>query len=82
MVADGAFEHIGNGLDAAMRVGGEPADGSLDGVVESEMVEKQKWVEFVGRMRTKGTPEQYARAFDDKLGFDYVGDTSKVCHAV
>ena len=78
-VADGAFEHIGNGLDAAMRIGGEPADGTFDGIVESEMVKQKERVKFIARMRTEGAPEQYARALDHQVGFDnFVEDLNVV----
>jgi hypothetical protein len=50
-VADGAFQHIGDGLDAAVRVGGEAADGALVGIVEGEMVEEQEGVELIGAAR-------------------------------
>jgi hypothetical protein len=39
------FKHIGDGLDAAMRMRWETGYGSLAGIVEREMVKKEKWVE-------------------------------------
>lgn len=56
-VADGAFEHVGDGFDAAMRVRGEAAEGSFERVVEGEVVEEQEGVEFVAGVRTEGAPQ-------------------------
>jgi hypothetical protein len=77
----GAFQHICDGLDAAMGMHGEAADRTLEGIVEGKMVEEQEGVEFVAGARRNGAAQFDARAFDGSLGFDNFGNTSKVIHA-
>ena len=59
-VGGGAFKHVGNGLDAAVWVIREAADGTFERVVEGKMIEKQEGVEKVARFwrmeRSKRTP--------------------------
>src|SRR5574340_849182 len=64
-----------------MRVHGESADRSLNGIVESKVVEKQEGIEFIADARRDGAPQQHARALDDVLRFDNLGDGSKAGHA-
>jgi hypothetical protein len=40
-----AFEHVGDGFDAAMRMGRKTDDRSIGRIIEREMVEEQKRVE-------------------------------------
>src|SRR5271157_327500 len=66
----GAFEHVGDGFDAAVRMHGKAADGAFDGIVEGEVIEEQKGIEEIGFVRRDGTTKQYACAFDDILRLD------------
>ena len=72
----GAFEHVGDGFDAAVRVVGEAADGTFDGIVEGEVVEEQKGIEQVADPRRNGAAKPHARAFNGVLRFDNLGDFS------
>ena len=76
-----ALEHVGDGFDAAMRVHGEAADGTFDGIVEGEVVEEQEGIELVADARRNGSAQFHARAFDGVLRFDDLGDGSKLVHA-
>ena len=76
----GAFEHISNGLDAAMWVVGKAADGPFDGIIEGEVVEEQEGVEQVADTRRDGATQLDARAFDGVLRFDNLRDFSWVVH--
>ncbi len=53
-MVDGAFEHVGDGFNAAMRVRGEAAAGAFERIVESKMVEEQEWIVFVAGTRRDG----------------------------
>src|ERR1044071_5070188 len=77
----GAFEHIGDGLDAAMWVHREAADGTLDRIVEGKVIKKQEGIKFVADPRRNGAAQFHARALDGGLWFNYFGDRSKVVHA-
>jgi hypothetical protein len=81
-VGGGAFEHVGDGLDAAVRVVGEAADGTFERVVEGEVVEEQEGVEQVADARTEGAQQFDARALDGGLRFDDLGDGSGLVHDV
>ena len=80
-VGRGAFEHVGDGLDAAVRMVGKAADGSFQGIVEGEMVEEQEGVEFIADPRCNGAAQLHACAFNGDLRFDNLRDGSKVVHA-
>jgi hypothetical protein len=73
-VRRGAFKHIGDGLDAAVWMSGKPANGSLNRIVESEMVEEQEGVELVADARRNRAQEFDTRAFDGDLRFDDLGE--------
>src|SRR5436309_2800250 len=77
----GTFQHVGDGFDAAMRMHREAADGTLDGIVEGEMIEEQEGIEFVADARRNGTAQLHACAFNRGLRFDGLRDRSKVVHA-
>ncbi len=81
-VTGGAFEHVGDGLDAAVRVIGEAAEGTFERIVEGEMVEEQEGIVFVADARRNRAAQLHARAFDGDLRFDNFGDRSKVVHVV
>ena len=76
----GAFEHIGDGFNAAMRMIGETAQGTFDGIVEGEVVEEQEGIKLVANARRYGAKQTHARAFDGGLWFDNLGDGSWVVH--
>jgi len=69
-VTDGAFQHVGDGFDSAMRMHGEPADRTFERIVEGEVVEEQEGVVLVAAARRNRAAKQYPRAFDDELWFD------------
>ena len=59
-VIDRAFEHVGHGLNAAVRVHRKTADRAFQRIVEGEMIEKQERVERSSRLgaieRRRRTP--------------------------
>ena len=79
-VGSGAFEHVGDGFDAAVRMVGEAAQGALERVVEGEVIEEQKGVKLVAGFGRDGTQQTHARAFDGGLWFDGLGYNSKIVH--
>lgn len=81
-VGGGAFEHIGDGFDAAMRMIREAAQRAFEGIVEGEVVEEQEWVEQVADLWTERTEQAYARTLDGDLWFDELRDFSWVIHVV
>ena len=75
-VRGGAFEHVGDGFDAAMRMVGEAAQGTFERVVEGEVIEEQEGIGLVADARGYGAKQTHARAFDSGLWFDNLGDGS------
>jgi len=75
-VGGGAFEHVGDGFDATVRMVGEAAHGTFERVVEGEVVEEQEGVIKVAGLGAEGTKQTHARAFDGGLWFDCLGDGS------
>ena len=75
-VARIALEHVRDGFDAAMRVRRKTDDGTLDGVIESEVIEKQERVHGVGTAWAKRAPQPYAGALDHEFRIDNGPDTS------
>ncbi|MEJ2266867.1 MAG: hypothetical protein P8X95_25770 [Anaerolineales bacterium] len=69
-VADVALQHVGDGFNAAVGMGGKANRGAFDGIVESKMVKQEKGVEGVGPAGPKGAQQAHAGAFDDHLRFD------------
>ena len=49
-----AFEHVGDGFDAAVRMRGEAAAGTFERVVEGKVIEEQEGVVFVAGARGDG----------------------------
>ena len=75
-MARGALKHVGDGFDAAVRVVGEAADGTFDGIVEGEVVKEQEGIEQVADARRNGTAQFDACAFDGVLRLDNFRDFS------
>src|SRR6516225_10179618 len=68
-VLDITGEHVGNGLDAAMRMPGET--GEIFGrAVVAEIVQKEKWIEFGGVAEAESAAQMHAGALDRGLGRD------------
>jgi len=76
----GAFEHVGDGFDTAMRMVREAAQGTFEGIVEGEVIEEQEGIGLVADARGYGAKQTHARAFDGGLWFDNLGDSSKIIH--
>ncbi len=68
-VLHGSGEHIGDGLDPAVRVPREARQVVLGNVV-AEVVEQQKRVEIGRIAEAERAAQVYARAFESRLGFD------------
>ena len=74
-VGHGAGEHVGDGLDPAVRVPGEPGEEVL-GVVVPKVVEQEERVEVVGIAEAERAAEANAGAFDGGLRLDDTLDGS------
>ena len=68
-VLDGSGEHVGDGLDAAMRMPGKAGEIVLGNVV-AEVVEQQERVEVGGVAEAEGAAQMHAGAFERGLGLD------------
>jgi hypothetical protein len=68
-VIDGAGQHVGNGLDAAMRMPREPGEVIIRTLV-AEIVEQQKWIELVGFPEPKTAVQLDAGTFHGGCGRD------------
>src|SRR5262249_24829842 len=66
-VVDGTGEHIGDRLDAAVRMPGETGEIVL-GLLITEIVEEQERIEFARIAEAEGSPEPNAGAFRGRLG--------------
>ena len=75
-VLDRAGQHIGDGLDAAMRVPREAGEKVLRPVV-AEIVEQQEGIEVAGLPETEGAVKLDAGAFKRGLGIDHALDGTK-----
>src|SRR6266508_2136396 len=80
-VMRGAFEHISDRFNATMRVHGEAADGTLNRIIEGEVIEKQEGIKFVANARRNGTAQFDTCALNGSLRFDGLRNSSKVIHA-
>ena len=74
-VLDGSGQHVGDGLDAAVRVPGEAGEILVRPVV-AEIVEQQERIEFGGVAKAKGAAQMNARALDGGLRGDDAFDGS------
>ena len=75
-VLDGAVEHIGDRLDAAVRMPREPGEVILRAVV-AEIVEQEERVEGLGLAEAEGAVELHPGAFRMRLGLDDLVDGSQ-----
>ena len=66
-VLDRAGQHVGDGLDAAVRVPGEAGEVVLRALV-AEIVEQQERIELGGVAEAEGAAQLDAGAFDGGLG--------------
>ena len=68
-------QHVGDRLDAAVRMPGKAGQVVLGNVV-AEIVEQQKRIEVGGIAESKRAAQMHARAFERRLGFDESLDRS------
>jgi len=68
-VLDLAGQDVGDGFDAAMWMPGKSGR-VIVGVIVTEIVQQEKWIEFPGFAEAKGALQLDARAFDSRLRFD------------
>ena len=82
-VLDVARQHIGDGLDAAMRMPGK-AGAIVVRPIVAEIVEQQERIELLGVAEAEGAAKMHAGAFDRGLGADDAFDRSNghVSHPV
>src|SRR5215216_3325266 len=81
-MAGGAFEHVGHGFDAAMRMVGKTTQWTFQGIVKSEMVEQQEWVELIADTGSDRSAQFYACAFNGSFWFNNLRDSPKLVHVV
>ena len=74
-VLDGAGEHVGDGLDAAMRMPREPGE-VVGGTLVAEIVEQQERIELAGVAEPEGAAQLDAGAFEGGGGLDDAFDRS------
>ena len=74
-VLDRAGQHVGDGLDAAVRMPGKAGE-VVVGTVVAEIVEQQERVELAGVAEAEGAPQLDAGALDRGLGGDDALDRS------
>ena len=68
-VVDAARQHVGDGLDAAVRMPGKSGPIVLRPIV-AEVVEQEEGIELARLPEAEGAPQLHARAFDRGFGFD------------
>ncbi len=68
-VLDGSGEHVGDGLDAAMRMPGKSGEIVLGDVI-AKIVEQEERIEVVGVAEAEGAAQMHAGAFERGLGLD------------
>ena len=66
---DFACEHVGDGLDAAMRMPGESGE-VVGGILVAEIVEQEERIELGGFAEAEGALQLDARSLDGGLGFE------------
>ncbi len=72
-VIDRAGQHVGDGLDAAVRMPGKAAQ-VVVGHVVAEVVEEQERIDVVGLAEAERAPQMHAGAFEGGGGEDVVLD--------
>ena len=68
-VRDRASEHVGDGLNAAVRMPGEPGE-VVARMVVAEIVEKQKGIELGRVAKAEAAAQLYPRSLHRQGGFD------------
>ncbi len=68
-VLDRAGKHVGDGLDAAMRMPGKSREVIL-GILVAKIVQQQKGIELFGLAETEGALQFHAGAFDRRFGLN------------
>ncbi len=56
-VVGGTLEHVGDGLNAPVRVHREAADGTFERVIEGKMVKEQERIKFIRSARGDGATQ-------------------------
>jgi len=79
-VVGGAFEHVSDGLDAAVGMVGKAAQRPFQGIVKGKMVEEQEGIEFVADPWRDRAAQLDARSLNSDLRFDNSGNGSQVVH--
>src|SRR6185312_14720637 len=69
-------EHVGDGLDAAMRMPGKTGE-IVPGILVPEIIQQQERVEVFGFSEPKGTLELYPCALDGRRGANDFFDWTK-----
>ena len=72
---DGAGQHVGDGLDAAMRMPGKALE-VVVGYVVAEVVEEQERIDVVGLTEAEGAAQMHAGALHRGRGGDVALDGS------
>ena len=68
-VIDASRQHIGDGLDASVRMPWEPRAIILWTIV-AEVVEQEEWIELAGITEAESATQLHACTFDRGLGLD------------
>ena len=74
---DVAFQHVGHGLDAAVRMRGKAGDRPFARIVEGKVIEQQERIEGVLPARPEGPAQQDAGSLDHHLRLDDLLDCPK-----
>ena len=75
-MGDFACQHVGDGLDAAMRVPGEAGE-VVRGFLVAEVIQQKERIELLCFAETEGALELNARALNGGLGFKNLFDRTK-----
>jgi hypothetical protein len=75
-MSDFTGEDVGDGLDAAMGVPGKSCD-VVFGILVPEVVEQEKWIEFLCFAKPKGALQLDAGSFDGGFGLENLFDCAK-----
>ena len=78
-VLDVAAQHVGDGLDAAVRMPGEALQ-VLVRLVRAEVVEQQERIEQLRLAEAEGPVEVHAGPLDGRPALDHLADAPVLCH--